>query len=255
MLVDMRSGQHRKLSREPTGNVKLSGRHAADVWRAGTEKMADTQIDRYPVKELPGRYSINRSVLYSRLKALNIKPHASGKQSYVTGQDLNLLDRLHQHLQQGGITSEFLAQQKTTRQQQDKTRDIYQTNQAKLCNQKGLTPLNSQTIHLPDHTRQDGLTGQLALSADTWKLLAQEIAIETATKIGQQQSSSDPLADLELLQRVADHGWLIPTSRLAAIVGLSPGTLSGRKEFSYCGFTISKAGKQGNETAWKVSQG
>ena len=46
--------------------------------------MANTQIDRYPVKELPGRYEINRSVLYSRLKALNIQPHPSGKQSYVT---------------------------------------------------------------------------------------------------------------------------------------------------------------------------
>ena len=72
--------------------------------------------------------------------------------------------------------------------------------------------------------------------------------------MSQQKQSADPLADLELLQRLADHGWLIPTSRLAAIVGLSPSTLSGRKEFSYCGFTISKAGKQGNQTAWKVSQ-
>ena len=87
------------------------------------------------------------------------------------------------------------------------------------------------------------------------KLLIQKVAIETAAKIGQEQSSSDPLADLELLQRLADHGWLIPTSRLAAIVGLSPSTLSGRKEFNYSGFTISKAGKQGNQTAWKVSLG
>jgi hypothetical protein len=217
--------------------------------------MANTQIDRYPVKELPGRYEINRSVLYSRLKALNIQPHPSGKQSYVTGEELDLLDKLHQHLQQGGITSEFVAQQTVTRQQQNKTQDDYQTKQSKFSNQKGLTQPDVQIRQSPDNTRQDGLTGQLAPSPENLKLLIQEVAIETAAKMSQQKESADPLADLELLQRLADHGWLIPTSRLAAIVGLSPGTLSGRFEFSYCGFTISKAGKQGNQTAWKVSQG
>lgn len=217
--------------------------------------MANTQIDRYPVKELPGRYEINRSVLYSRLKALNIQPHPSGKQSYVTGEELDLLDKLHQHLQKGGITSEFVAQQTVTRQQQHKTQDDYQTEQSNFSNQKGLTQPDVQIRQLPDNTRQDGLTGQLAPSPENLKLLIQEVAIETAAKMSQQKESADPLADLELLQRLADHGWLIPTSRLAAIVGLSPGTLSGRFEFSYCGFTISKAGKQGNQTAWKVSQG
>jgi hypothetical protein len=217
--------------------------------------MANTQIDRYPVKELPGRYEINRSVLYSRLKALNIQPHPSGKQSYVTGEELDLLDKLHQHLQQGGITSEFVAQQTVTRQQQNKTQDDYQTKQSNFSNQKGLTQPDVQIRQSPDNTRQDGLTGQLAPSPENLKLLIQEVAIETAAKMSQQKESADPLADLELLQRLADHGWLIPTSRLAAIVGLSPGTLSGRFEFSYCGFTISKAGKQGNQTAWKVSQG
>jgi hypothetical protein len=217
--------------------------------------MANTQIDRYPVKELPGRYEINRSVLYSRLKALNIQPHPSGKQSYVTGEELDLLDKLHQHLQQGGITSEFVAQQTVTRQQQNKTQDDYQTKQSNFSNQKGLTQPDVQIRQSPDNTRQDGLTGQLAPSPENLKLLIQEVAIETAAKMSQQKESADPLADLELLQRLADHGWLIPTSRLAAIVGLSPGTLSGRFEFSYCGFTIRKAGKQGNQTAWKVSQG
>jgi hypothetical protein len=217
--------------------------------------MANTQIDRYPVKELPGRYEINRSVLYSRLKALNIQPHPSGKQSYVTGEELDLLDKLHQHLQKGGITSEFVAQQTVTRQQQNKTQDDYQIKQSNFSNQKGLTQPDVQIRQSPDNTRQDGLTGKLAPSPENLKLLIQEVAIETAAKMSQQKESADPLADLELLQRLADHGWLIPTSRLAAIVGLSPGTLSGRFEFSYCGFTISKAGKQGNQTAWKVSQG
>jgi hypothetical protein len=217
--------------------------------------VADTQIDRYPVKELPGCYSINRSVLYSRLKALNIQPHSSGKQSFVTGEELDLLDKLHQHLQKGGITSEFVAQQTVTRQQQNKTQDDCQTKQSNFSNQKGLTQPDVQIRQSPDNTRQDGLTGQLAPSPENLKLLIQEVAIETAAKMSQQKESADPLADLELLQRLADHGWLIPTLRLAAIVGLSPGTLSGRFEFSYCGFTISKAGKQGNQTAWKASQG
>jgi hypothetical protein len=216
--------------------------------------MADTQIDRYPVKELPGRYSINRSVLYSRLKALNIQPHSSGKQSFVTGEELHLLDKLHEHLKRGGITSEFLAQQTATRQQQDNMPDIYQTKQSIFPNKERFISPNNKTRQSPDNPKQDELTGQLALSADTWKLLAQEVAIETAAKTSQQNEPADPLADLEVLQRLADHGWLIPTSRLAAIVGLSPSTLSGHKEFSYCGFTISKAGKQGNQTAWKVSQ-
>jgi hypothetical protein len=85
--------------------------------------MADTQIDRYPVKELPGRYSINRSVLYSRLKALNIQPHSSGKQSFVTGEELHLLNKLHEHLKRGGLLASFLP----NRQLPDNSKTIRQT--------------------------------------------------------------------------------------------------------------------------------
>ncbi|AFZ44221.1 hypothetical protein PCC7418_2058 [Halothece sp. PCC 7418] len=55
----------------------------------------ESEIDRFPVKSLMERYSITRSVLYKRLKGLGIVPTKFGRQSYVTGKELTLLDQLH----------------------------------------------------------------------------------------------------------------------------------------------------------------
>ena len=70
-----------------------------------------TQVDRVPITSLPSRYGIVRSLLYIRLKDLNIKPEKDSRQAYVNAEQLAMLDALHAHIQKGGTTSEFIKQQ------------------------------------------------------------------------------------------------------------------------------------------------
>lgn len=70
--------------------------------------MTETTVDRLSVAQLPDRYHLSRSVLYERLADLQIKPDKVGNKAYVNAQQLQCLDALHQHIQQGGTTAEFL---------------------------------------------------------------------------------------------------------------------------------------------------
>ena len=65
-------------------------------------------IDRVPIKSLPSRYNIARSLLYTRLKDLNIKPEKDSKQAYISSEQLAHLDALNDHIKQGRTTSTFL---------------------------------------------------------------------------------------------------------------------------------------------------
>ncbi len=68
------------------------------------------EIDRIPVSQLPSRYGIARSALYTRLKDLQIEPLKEGRKAYVNDEQLKLLDDLHEHISRGGVTSDFLKQ-------------------------------------------------------------------------------------------------------------------------------------------------
>lgn len=67
------------------------------------------EVDRVPLTSLPSRYGIARSLLYTRLKDLNIKPEKDSKQAYVNAEQLARLDALNDHIRQGGTTSEFIS--------------------------------------------------------------------------------------------------------------------------------------------------
>ena len=67
-----------------------------------------------------------------------------------------------------------------------------------------------------------------------------------------QPTEPDPLANLELLERVAEKGWLLSTSQLAPLLGLR--SLSGKALERY-GFTFTRVGRNGAESAWQVEKG
>ena len=70
--------------------------------------MGNGEIDRFPVSQLPARYNLARSAVYTRRKALDIRSHKIGNRAYVKAEQLRLLDDLHQFIQSGGTTAEFL---------------------------------------------------------------------------------------------------------------------------------------------------
>jgi hypothetical protein len=68
-----------------------------------------TDIDPYPVSELTNRYNIGKQAVYNRLEALKIKPSKQSNRSYISGYQLQVLDRLHQHIASGGTMADFEA--------------------------------------------------------------------------------------------------------------------------------------------------
>lgn len=192
-----------------------------------------SEIDRFPVKELPNRYNINRSVLYTRLEKLNIKTIKEKNKSFIDGESLKLLDDLNDHLKNGGKTNDFLDQ---TNKQTDKT-----DKQTKPYNNKDLTTDTNQTDKADRQSRQ---SEQLILPGTFQDVINATLDLAESRKTG--------LNDLRDLQEIADQQWFLPTGRLASIIGKSRSYFTGKNEIHYCGFKFEKIGKQGQEMLWQV---
>jgi DNA-binding transcriptional MocR family regulator len=66
-------------------------------------------------------------------------------------------------------------------------------------------------------------------------------------------SEQDPLFDLELLQRVSNNRWLLPSKRLAPLFGISAKQLNSRKEYCYCGFIATREAYLFGKILWKIT--
>jgi len=186
--------------------------------------MTEALLDSLPVASLPDRYSISRSVLYDRIKALNIEPEKRGNKAYVNSNQLELLDSLHAFLNNGGSTADFLASTGLSAEQSDE--DALQS--------------SGQMVAM----EQVG-----AIFSETAKLNA--LLVEALTQRLPSPLPTDPLANLEALEKAAQNGWLLSTSQLAPLLGLK--TLGG-KELQRYGFTFKRVGRNGAESAWSVAK-
>ena len=70
--------------------------------------MTFNDIDLTAVANLPERYKLSKTVIYTRLKSLSIQTQKIGIRTFVTPKQLTLLDALHEFIQGGGNTAEFL---------------------------------------------------------------------------------------------------------------------------------------------------
>ena len=183
----------------------------------------NTQIDRFPVSQLPDRYGIKRTALYERLKALSIKPQKQGNKSYLDSDQVEQLDQLHAHIQRGGVINDFGSES-----EQLKVEQTDSTGQLVSMNQSGTLVALVEV-----------LTSRLVPA------ILSKLTPPTA-----------PLAHLEALEKAYEKDWLLSTSELAQLLGLSPRTI--RKygnTFNEAGFTFNRAGTRARqETAWRVSK-
>jgi hypothetical protein len=62
----------------------------------------------------------------------------------------------------------------------------------------------------------------------------------------------DPLANLRTLEEACQNKWLLSSSQLAGLLGLK-GLPSG-ESFQQHGFTFTRSGKNGAESAWKITK-
>lgn len=183
--------------------------------------MRDGEIDRLPVNQLSVRYNLARSAVYTRIEALGIKTERVGNKAYVNAEQLHLLDDLHQFIQSGGTTPEFV---------------------------------ESRGIQKQDSSSSGGSTGLSTAQPDVIQMVS-AIAAQFASRM-QPPPQPDPFAYFETLEKAARNEWLLRTSEIADLLDLSLSEMKHYGDrFSEAGFTFTKAGyRSGGEDAWRVSK-
>ena len=187
------------------------------------------EVDRVPLSQLPSRYGIARSALYTRLKDLKIEPEKQGKRAFLDASQLQLLDELHSHLQNGGTTGEFLKQRENERPGQSRT-DSWTEESSALV--------------------QDS-PGQISLTQPGALVAVVEAIVKRLVP-----SAGSRLSYLRELEEAYEKGWLLSTKEVADLLGLSPKTVRiYGKEFEDAGFLFTRAGiRKGGKVAWAIEK-
>ncbi|MEG4634114.1 hypothetical protein QUB56_31860 [Microcoleus sp. AR_TQ3_B6] len=140
------------------------------------------EINKFPVKDLPSRYNVGRTALYARFTAALITPEKDGTRSYISGEELEELDRLDSHLKTGGKLEDF-------------------------------QPANNQSLVVSQESAVNGTP-----TADNFNETLQ--LVEAIARHFQQQR--DPLQHYAALERAIASGWLLSTSEVRSLIGTKP---------------------------------
>ena len=173
----------------------------------------------FPVAELTDRYQIVRSQVYARINALkglnpDLAPFKIGVKAYVNQAVLGCLDAMHRLITDEGLITEEAAAHVAAQIQTSITPDTQQTVSAIQKNE---------------------------LSGDEAPHLR---SIREATE-------SEPFGRYQWLDRVAERGWLLPSSELATLLGCNSVPT---KDFERFGYRFTKSGKSGSENTWKTEK-
>lgn len=151
--------------------------------------MTEDTTHKFPTNELHERYGIGRSVVYTRINALSIKPHRQGIKSYITDVQLQMMDDLNAHLKDGGRTDDFvrqcIADGSIVLSEPVTEPTIFQR-------------LQAQMIASLSQKLQPSTTEETALSVNSGRMIAELEAI-----IGEQVQPNDPQEVHERAQRRA----------------------------------------------------
>jgi len=137
---------------------------------------------KFPVKDLQNRYNLGRTALYTRFAAALITPEKDGIRSYISGEELEELDRLDSHIKTGGKLEDF-------------------------------QPANNQSLVVSQESAVNGTP-----TADNFNETLQ--LIEAIARHFQQQR--EPLQHYAALERAIASGWLLSTSEVRSLIGTKP---------------------------------
>ena len=185
------------------------------------------EIDQFPISELKDRYQIGRTALYERMNTLAIKPTKHGTKSYLSGEQLRRMDNLELHLKSGGGLADFetLVQQTFTEQ----------TEQVSVPNSQSISPAPSSVMGT----------------------VIEGIVQSVFTRITPQPAHAGMrLAHLRELEEAYEKNWILSTSELSDLLGLSANTVRGYgDQFEEAGFAFTRYGTRSRgEVAWKIGK-
>jgi len=214
---------------------------------------SNTEIDRFPVADLPARYGIKSAALYKRFDSLGIKPLKSGRTSHVTGAQLAVMDDLHQHLKRGGGLSDFVSP------------DWIADNSTESDTSEGL--VHQTTGREVDINPRQTADRSFSFSFGLRDLLNLNVGdMLTSALVNAGKMLFPPplpparrglqLAYLRELRDAAEEGWLLTNTDVAALLGVSKSTIASKGQtFSSGGFVFTRAGRGlGGQIAWRVAK-
>ena len=186
----------------------------------------------FAVSELKDRYAISKQAVINRRKYLNISTYKIGNKSYITEADLDLLDRLHQFLNQNPTAS----MQDFQEQSRESSLSTVPTDKSSESTLPTVPPL-STSLSVFDNPN-------VTLNLDD----------NTIEAIADKFQKSNPLWYMKELKVAASEGWLLTTSEVRELIGVKPKTKKGENTYKRGNWLFIKSGKIGNQTAWKVSK-
>ncbi len=135
--------------------------------------------------------------------------------SYISGEELEELDRLDSHIKTGGKLEEFKPIMKS---------------EGAISHQPSVNSLSSDAVDRPDN-----FTEALQL-------------VEAIARHFQQQR--DPLENYKALIFAAEQSLILPSSKVLELAGIKPHG----QQFERGSFRFTRAGKIGGQSGWKVEK-
>ena len=186
----------------------------------------------FPVSELKDRYGISKQGIINRRKYLNISTYKIGNKSYITEDDLNLLDSLHQFLNKNPTAS---------------MQDFPQ----KQSSESSLTTVPT------DRSSESTLPTvpiQQSLALDNQNVTLMSLDSKSIEAIAYNFQRSNPLWYMKILENALSSNWLLTTKEVKELIGVKPKTKKGENTYKRGNWVFIKSGRIGNQTAWKVTK-
>ena len=186
----------------------------------------------FPVGELKDRYGISKQGIINRRKYLKISTYKIGNKSYITEDDLDLLDRLHQFLNKNPTASmqDFRLQEST----------------------------ESKLVGVPTDRSSESTLPTVPIEPTSLTILDNEnvtrmsLDSNTIEEIAYKFQRSNPLWYMNILENARASNWLLTTAEVRELIGVKPNTKKGEKTYKRGNWLFIKSGRIGNQTAWKV---
>lgn len=202
------------------------------------------ELDWVPIKDLPQQYGVSKTAFYNRLTALGVEPMKRGTKAYISSAQLDLLNELNQYMHSGGTMADFMELHSHSN-----TQTNGHQHQNKHLNQP--QPSETQPLPRPQFYNQTSLAIGNGNATQTTPVVL--VTVDALRGLMYQPASSEPLDYLEKLEKCCEHGWILSTSEVSQLLGLSAKTIARYgKSFDDSGFVFKRAGKKRAQIAWQV---
>jgi molybdopterin converting factor small subunit len=209
------------------------------------EQRMTTELDSLTIRDFEVRYGIARSNVNNRIaglkqKGYDLEPEKQDGKNIYNAVQIELMDQLDTHLKTGGTIATFPASDRP-----DEQSDLSYVS-------RDTSPSSYRTQDNPKLTyrTQDNSNLEPAPMAMTFAGVIDASAAKVVD-VFEQQQSVDRLANLRAIEEAYEKGWQLSISQLAPLLGLK--SLNG-SEIQRFGFTFERVGRNGSESAWKITK-